>query len=550
MIHSPSFQVTGNSILSFWYHMNGNGIGSLNVYLVSKGTRHRLWQKTGRQSPDWLLATIPISSGSYQIELEATAKYHYGSDLAVDDITFRKALSSLQLTTPPSSPTTVKIAALPINCNFEDGLCGFKTDNSNFSSASWTRKSGTESLGNFTFLRGDNTTGSGSYLSLTIANKRALIADRASLYIPAIRSQKMTCLTFAYSLPSNTSGVIQIFQTGANTGTATLMKQLSGYHGPHWKSSFVQFLPSFEPLKVVIEGYYSGEPGCVVTIDDIHFVEGICDEYDKSTTRAATTITIPTTKTSPAMFFNKTSSCHSEYFGLLSALSCDFTSDFCNYTTINSPVHWQRKKGAGGNRWLSKIPERKNTLSGYYLTLNVSTYLVRHGDGILKTPEINLTSVCLEFSYSLPGTSSGIKVEKETSLGHVKTIWQKSGITNSGKWSTKALVINSLDRYKASTNSYKNSSLSYVGIDDIHIYGKLETSTSSSAGATAFVTNLTTPKTKITDWITASRLKTTITHATKPITEKSTEHMLVQTTVQQTHISTNSNLYRKIFFIQ
>ncbi|XP_052098974.1 MAM and LDL-receptor class A domain-containing protein 1-like [Mytilus californianus] len=221
MIHSSNLQVTGNNILSFWYHMNGNGIGSLTVYLVSKGTRQRLWQKTGRQSPDWLLATIPIRNGSYQIELEATAKYHYGSDLAVDDITLRKALPSLQRTTSPSSPTTVKIAALPINCNFEGGLCGFKTDNSNFSSASWIRKSGTESLGNFTFLRGDNTTGSGSYLSLTIANKRALIADRASLYIPAIRSQKMTCLTFAYSLPSNTSGVIQIFQTGTNTVTTS-----------------------------------------------------------------------------------------------------------------------------------------------------------------------------------------------------------------------------------------------------------------------------------------------------------------------------------------
>lgn len=71
------------------------------------------------------------------------------------------------------------------------------------------------------------------------------------MYIPAIRSQKMTCLTFAYSLPSHTSGVIQIFQTGTNTGNATLMKQMSGYHGPHWKSTFVQFLPSFEPMQVL-----------------------------------------------------------------------------------------------------------------------------------------------------------------------------------------------------------------------------------------------------------------------------------------------------------
>ncbi|CAG2190015.1 unnamed protein product [Mytilus edulis] len=125
---------------------------------------------------------------------------------------------SLQRTTTTLSPTTIQIAALPINCNFEDGLCGFRTDNS--------------------------------------------------------EGQKI-----------------------------------------------------------------------------------------KSTTRAATS-TRPTLKTSPAIVFNKTSSCPSEYFGLLSALSCDFTSDFCNYTTVDSPVHWQRKKGASGRTWVAKIPERINTLSG------------------------------------------------------------------------------------------------------------------------------------------------------------------------------------------
>lgn len=93
-------------------------------------------------------------------------------------------------------------------------------------------------------------------MSLAIDNKRALIADRASLYIPAIRSHKMVCLTFAYSLPSHTSGVIQIFRTGTTTGNATLMKQLSGYHGLRWRSTFVQFLPSFEPIKVLkTQGY-------------------------------------------------------------------------------------------------------------------------------------------------------------------------------------------------------------------------------------------------------------------------------------------------------
>lgn len=87
---------------------------------------------------------------------------------------------------------------------------------------------------------------------------------------------------------------------------------------------------------------------------------------------------------------------------------------------------------------------------GYYLTLNMSTYQVPHGEGILKTPEISISSVCIEFWYSMPGTTSGIKVEIETSWGHVETIWQKNEKFNYGKWSKQALVINCFDKYKAS----------------------------------------------------------------------------------------------------
>ncbi|VDI38491.1 Hypothetical predicted protein [Mytilus galloprovincialis] len=450
VFHSPNLQLPGNNVLSFWYHMNGNGIGNLKVYLVSKGTRQSLWQKSGRQSPDWLLATIPISPGSYQIEFEATAKYHYGSDLAIDDIALTRASPSSLWTTTTSSPTTLTVASLPIHCNFEDGLCGFHTDNKKFPSVSWSRKSGTESLGSYIYLRGDNTTGTGSYLSLNIDEETALSGDKANLYLPAIRTRNMTCLTFAYSLPSHTSGSLQVFETDTKTGTATLIRQVSDYHGPNWKSTFVQFLPSADPLQIVIEGSYTGEPGCIVTIDDIHLEEGICDGYVQTTTTTTTTTTRPTTPTLPAMAIRETSSCQSEHGGLLRELSCDFTSDLCSYSKIDSTVHWQRKHGAGGSRWFAKIPERNDTKSGYYLTLNMSTWKVHHGEGILKTPDISIPSVCIEFWYSMPGTTSGIKVEIETSWGHVETIWQKTGKFNYGKWSKQALVINCFDRYKAS----------------------------------------------------------------------------------------------------
>ncbi|XP_071169522.1 MAM and LDL-receptor class A domain-containing protein 2-like isoform X2 [Mytilus edulis] len=520
--------MTENSILSFWYHMNGNGIGSLNVYLVSKHTRLRIWQKTRRQSPDWLLANIPVSPGISKIEFEATAKYHYGSDLAIDDIALTTASPSSLWTTTTTSPSTVTVASLPIHCNFEDGLCGFHTDNKKFPSVSWSSKSGTESLGSYIYLRGDNTTGTGSYLSLTIDEKTALSGDKANLYLPAIRTRNMTCLTFAYSLPSHTSGSLQVFETDTNTGTATLIRQVSDYHGPNWKSTFVQFLPSADPLEIVIEGSYTGEPGCIVTIDDIHLEEGICDGYVQSTT--TTTTTRPTTPTLPAIYTKEMESCQSEYGDLLNELSCDFTDDFCKYSKNDSPVHWQRKQGADGIVWLGQIPKRNTTLSGYYIKLNLSTWQVRHGEGILKTPDISLTSVCVEFVYSMPGRTSNIKVEIETSLGQVKTIWSKNGTINAGKWNKQALVINYYENFKVLFSATKMNEKSFAGIDDIHIYGKSQVTSSRSVTNTASSTYLTAPFTKDTGLITTTPQQGS---------HRTTKQMLTSAIAHQTHISTN-----------
>lgn len=84
----------------------------------------------------------------------------------------------------------------------------------------------------------------------------------------------------------------------------------------------------------------------------------------QTTTTTTTTTTRPTTPTLPAMAIRETSSCQSEHGGLLRELSCDFTSDLCSYSKIDSTVHWQRKHGAGGSRWFAKIPERNDTKSG------------------------------------------------------------------------------------------------------------------------------------------------------------------------------------------
>ena len=53
--------------LSFWYHMTGSTMGTLNLILTSvdNGTSADLWSKTGEQDGGWLLGqrTIKYDAG-------------------------------------------------------------------------------------------------------------------------------------------------------------------------------------------------------------------------------------------------------------------------------------------------------------------------------------------------------------------------------------------------------------------------------------------------------------------------------------------------------
>lgn len=56
--------------LSFWYHMKGGHIGTLNVYMRVYGqSETKLWSITGDQGDKWNSASTPILSGNryYQV---------------------------------------------------------------------------------------------------------------------------------------------------------------------------------------------------------------------------------------------------------------------------------------------------------------------------------------------------------------------------------------------------------------------------------------------------------------------------------------------------
>eukprot|EP00112_Aurelia_sp_Birch-Aquarium-sp1_P014794 Seg3210.1 transcript_id=Seg3210.1/GoldUCD/mRNA.D3Y31 product="Zinc metalloproteinase nas-6" protein_id=Seg3210.1/GoldUCD/D3Y31 len=91
-LFSKMVNATGNSCLSFWYHMQGPKMGSLRVFVKTKdGVKTLVWNKTGDHGNKWLLADVEIGTrGLYQVIFEAERGEDFASDFGLDDINFQK----------------------------------------------------------------------------------------------------------------------------------------------------------------------------------------------------------------------------------------------------------------------------------------------------------------------------------------------------------------------------------------------------------------------------------------------------------------------------
>uniref|UniRef100_K1RM15 MAM domain-containing protein 2 n=1 Tax=Magallana gigas TaxID=29159 RepID=K1RM15_MAGGI len=86
-LYSPHISINSPRNLTFWYHMNGAGIGNLRLYKENAdGSNEVLFVKKGRQGVSWEQASVNLPVGFYKLVFEADAARHYSSDLAIDDI--------------------------------------------------------------------------------------------------------------------------------------------------------------------------------------------------------------------------------------------------------------------------------------------------------------------------------------------------------------------------------------------------------------------------------------------------------------------------------
>ena len=62
-LQSGWFIQTQELCLQFWYHMHGEEIGSLNIYIQTRSSETKVWSQQGDQGDHWIFAQTPINSG-------------------------------------------------------------------------------------------------------------------------------------------------------------------------------------------------------------------------------------------------------------------------------------------------------------------------------------------------------------------------------------------------------------------------------------------------------------------------------------------------------
>uniref|UniRef100_A0AAX7USA9 MAM domain containing glycosylphosphatidylinositol anchor 1 n=1 Tax=Astatotilapia calliptera TaxID=8154 RepID=A0AAX7USA9_ASTCA len=128
LLLSPLFNITSSKgpkgrvpyCVSFYYHMKGKHIGTLNVYLRVRSIAsvdRAMWTKSGHQGPDWKKAFFDVTpSGPFQIVFEGIRGSGFEGDIAIDDVSITRGECKQQNTVANAGKTG------KIFCDF----CGFQ----------------------------------------------------------------------------------------------------------------------------------------------------------------------------------------------------------------------------------------------------------------------------------------------------------------------------------------------------------------------------------------------------------------------------------------
>ncbi|XP_072036874.1 MAM and LDL-receptor class A domain-containing protein 1-like [Amphiura filiformis] len=382
--------------LTFWYHMYGANIATLNVYIVNgtdSNTHNILWSMSGNRGHKWRAAEVHLDSAvDFQVVFEAMQGDGYRGDIAIDDI---KIVADVC----PGEHHVHNYSS--ITCDFEEAeICYYEQENTaddidwawiNGDSASHRLPVGPSTdhtlkneIGFYLFVSYENAYG---YYQFSHQSKKAWLKS------PYASPQKSrSCVEFWYHMYGRNAENLKVFfQKQGEEIPATHAWKQSGDQGNFWHRATVDVGLVNVAFRVVFEATTGTTYQNDIAIDDVTFYNSTsCPTF---VTEPPPPVTLPPTTNNA---------------------SCNFDNyDICSYTqVINDNTDWSRRYrrrtwyGPSYDHTIGRDYYYRNSgQRGFYMNFDCYSSLRFDYRAQLATPYIapNTEHQCMYFYYYMYG---------------------------------------------------------------------------------------------------------------------------------------------------
>ncbi|XP_072182118.1 MAM and LDL-receptor class A domain-containing protein 1-like [Diadema setosum] len=432
---SEHFEPTGARCMEWWYHMYGQGMGTLNVYTQTEGTEPLLLSTvSGNQGNVWLLGKANVAATSnFWVIFEAVVGYNYTSDVSLDDLYLHEGMCAITMKPITQPPPPATYPPNVHDCDFEMDFCNWTQDASN--DFNWTRASGaTDSAG--TGPSADHTKGDETGFYIYIETSSGSNGDMARLYSSLLNNDDPDgyCMDFWYQMYGTHLGALSVYEVIGDDQRAVWRQRES--RGPHWVQAQLHFTEQAS-YTIIFEGMrglgWSGD----IALDDITFHPGRC----------------PT----PMM--------------------CDFENGDCYFSqTVTDTFDWEVVQ-ANTRSSAPTIDATYGTSYGHFFYADMTRLNDNSDVAIMESGDIPATpsdGVCLQFWFFLTNSDiCSLKVSQVSLVsGDTVLIWEMDGVSRDDEWHVTELNLNHTDgifkvRFEASTSDYKQNA--GISIDDMSL---------------------------------------------------------------------------------
>ncbi|XP_077978870.1 MAM and LDL-receptor class A domain-containing protein 1-like [Glandiceps talaboti] len=417
---SPMYGPALVKCLHFWYHMQGDIVGSLNVYIKEGGVLGSpVWTQTGNTGEFWHSGTVDYSAAldQYHVVFEADIGASAVGDIAIDDVQIIDHACQLDGT-----------------CNFERSMCTW-TNSPREDEFDWVRYSGSTSLYGFLDLSGpswDHTLGTehGYYMLLdtTIGDAEGYTA---MLYSESFQPGQR-CFGFWYHMYGNNVGTLEVIlreekETGNGENPDTVLWQLEGDQGDVWRFHDVA-ISSASYFIIIVKGTV-GE-GILgqgdIALDDTFTIEGACP----SPTPPPPFVCGDGTEIGFQQVCNWEEDCD-DGSDEVNCGECTFEDDQCGYEDLSRDSVYTWVRDRNGTETSQTGPQYDHTRGdeyGYYMAVEA-----QDGNALsraaLQSPLLKETGAhCeIEFWYHMYGENIGFLNVHIARSGVLSRFWHLQG---------------------------------------------------------------------------------------------------------------------------